>query len=209
MVKTKGPLLSQDAVGSVADVLTFTSNHRRQTLRAKTKPKNPSTAAQTGVRSMTKFLSQIWSGLSTADKDTWTNAYPHMRLSEYHAFLKFNSRRWANELAPTPAFPPFHSTPAASTNFISLTPLFHGWEGLFFHFAAPSPWGIVIHMSTTFAFIPTRDTVIAVIETDGAVTTTWRKLDLPPVWHFVRQQQFVRGGTFRLVGPAHAVLPTG
>jgi hypothetical protein len=209
MVKTRGPACSNEASGSLGQSLTFTSNHGRQTLRKKTSPRNPATPKQNAVRLMTRFLSQNWSTLSAAQQQTWANAYPRYDLKPYHKYLKYNGGRWANHLAPAQRFPAIATGPAPSTNFIALTALFHGFQASLWHFTPPPPWGIVIHVGPTNPFTPSAETIVAIIPPDNPFFTSHRQLDLPPVTVWVRQQQFVSGGTLRAIGAHYPVTPLG
>lgn len=105
MVKLKGPALSTHASGTLADILTFGTSKKRNTLRKKPTPKQPRSGLQVSMRAMMKFLSQEWTNISTSDKATWANAYPDPQLNDYNSYLSYNLQRWRSLRAPTKAFP--------------------------------------------------------------------------------------------------------
>lgn len=90
MAKTKGPLLSLDAHGSLAKELTYSSRRSGSQVRKYNKPLVTPSAAQRGQRRLTEFLVAQWQNMSDADKATWeTNAKASgLNLTGYHYFLR-------------------------------------------------------------------------------------------------------------------------
>lgn len=90
MAKTKGPLLSADAHGTLGDVLTYSSKRSGQQVRKYTKPLKPASAKQRGQRRLTEFLVAQWQNMSAGDKAAWEEAarVSVLNLEGYHYFLR-------------------------------------------------------------------------------------------------------------------------
>lgn len=90
MVKIKGPLLSQDAHGTVANLLTYSRRKSGQQVRKTNQPLADPSAKQIGHRRLVFFIICQWRTMSDADKATWTtNAKAAGNyLSGYHYFLQ-------------------------------------------------------------------------------------------------------------------------
>lgn len=100
MVKVSAPAMSLDASGSLAKALVFSKWKGRNYVRQLVTPSNPKSGPQIGVRSMFKFLAQIWNGLSVVDKATWETLADQAVVSPFNAFMKANQSRWRNFEAP-------------------------------------------------------------------------------------------------------------
>lgn len=94
MAKTKNPLLSLDAHGSLADILTYSHRKSGKQVRLYNKPLKPASAKQRGQRRLTEFLIAQWQNMSAGDKATWeTNAVKSgLKLPGYHYFLRETQR---------------------------------------------------------------------------------------------------------------------
>ena len=90
MAKTKGPLLSLEAHGSLAKTLNYSQRKSGSQCRKYNKPLVTPSAAQRGQRRLTEFLVAQWQNMSDADKATWaTNAAASKyNLAGYHYFLR-------------------------------------------------------------------------------------------------------------------------
>lgn len=90
MAKTKGPLLSLDAHGTLADLLTYSSKRSGSQVRLYNKPLKPASAKQRGQRRLTEFLVAQWQNMSAGDKATWeaNAAKSGLNLEGYHYFLR-------------------------------------------------------------------------------------------------------------------------
>lgn len=90
MAKTKGPLFSVDAHGSLAKNLTYSHRKSGQQVRRYNKPLKPASAKQRGQRRLTEFLVAQWQDMSDAAKAIWeTNAKKSgLNLPGYHYFLR-------------------------------------------------------------------------------------------------------------------------
>ena len=96
MVKLLGPCMSLDASGKLAGAIVFSKWKGRNYARQLVKPANPQSGGQVGMRSMFKFLSQVWAGLTAGNKATWETRADDMVVSTFNAFLSYNQKRWRN-----------------------------------------------------------------------------------------------------------------
>ena len=89
MAKTKGPLLSLDAHGSLSKLLTYSNRHSGQQVRKYNKPLAIPSAKQRGQRRLTEFLVAQWQNMTPAEKATWeANAKASaLNLPGYQYFL--------------------------------------------------------------------------------------------------------------------------
>jgi len=101
MATVKGPLFSLDARGQVGGAVVFGSWKGRNYVRRHSIPSNPQSVSQVGMRSMMKFLSQVWASLSTAQQAPWIEVAARTNVSPFNAFVAFDMTRWRNFLAPS------------------------------------------------------------------------------------------------------------
>lgn len=170
MATVKGPLFSLDARGTVGGSVVFSYWKGRNTVRRHAVPANPKSAAQVAMRSMVKFLAQIWDGLTAANKATWDDRADSLSISPFNAFVGVNMDRWNTYSGPSKELPAAETgaggdapttTPTAGVKEITLSIA----DG-----ATPPDWGWLIHRSTTTGFTPSRSTLIAAIERTGTPT---------------------------------------
>jgi len=90
MAKTKGPLLSLDAHGSLSKLLTFSNKRTGQQVRKYNKPLKVPSAKQRGQRRLTEFLVAQWQNMTAGQRATWeANAKASDRnLPGYQYFLR-------------------------------------------------------------------------------------------------------------------------
>lgn len=105
MALVTGPLMSIDASGTLGKTLTYAKWKGRNYVRQRVIPANPQSAAQTGVRAMMSYLSQLWNGVSAPDKLTWDDMAETKQISAFNAFVGENLDRWQLNTTPTQAFP--------------------------------------------------------------------------------------------------------
>jgi len=165
MARVKGPLFSMDARGSIGKTLVFSVWRGINYVRRHAIPSNPKSAAQLSFRSMMKFLSQIWNGLSAANKATWDDRSDSLNISPFNAFVGYSQTRWNHYKGPTKEYAAAEAgeggdapttTPSNGVKEISLS-IAHG--------VASPAWGWIIHRSTTTGFTPSRSTAVAVMAT--------------------------------------------
>ncbi|GAH81608.1 unnamed protein product, partial [marine sediment metagenome] len=105
MVKTRSPLLSTDATGSLAGLLTYVKSRRATTIRKLTRPKDPRSGAQLGRRHAFHFLTTNWAQVSAGDQATWADLPASIDLSNYNAYVRENMRVWSAFRPPSEAYP--------------------------------------------------------------------------------------------------------
>lgn len=90
MAKTKGPLLSLDAHGSLNKILTYSNRKSGQQVRKYNKPLAVPSAKQRGQRRLTEFLVAQWQNMSSGQRATWeVNAKASGKnLPGYQYFLR-------------------------------------------------------------------------------------------------------------------------
>jgi len=105
MALVTGPLHSDDASGKFAGSLVFSKWKGRNYTRQLVTPENPKSARQTGVRSMMKWLAQLWTSISSPDKATWSDLAEAANVSTFNAYVGHNLNRWQANSGPTEAYP--------------------------------------------------------------------------------------------------------
>lgn len=105
MVKLTGPLISIEASGTLAKLLTYNQQPRGTTLRKKPQPKHPRTKAQVAVQAALTFVTQQWKNRSQAEQDTWDHPDFIDAVSAYTNYVKFNCQRIRAVLPPIVEYP--------------------------------------------------------------------------------------------------------
>lgn len=177
MATVKGPLMSLDASGSIADAIVFSKWKGRNYVRRHVVPANPKSGGQVGVRSMFKFLAQNWDGLTDEQKADWLTRAAVTNVSPFNAFMSYNMDRWRHYLGPSQLDPATEDagihglaniTSTAGVKQVTLSADSNG---------AHDPWGIIWHRSTTALFTPSGHNVIAVVLAEEA--DTYEYVDTP------------------------------
>jgi len=96
MTLLTGPLLSEQARGTLAGLLTFSRRRGRNVAGRRNHPKQPRTEAQRATRLFMTWLTKAWAEISAADQASWLNFDETPLLSPYHAYLKHNIDRFKN-----------------------------------------------------------------------------------------------------------------
>lgn len=184
MVKVKGPAMSLDASGSLAGALVFSKWKGRNYVRQHVVPANPKSGGQVGVRSMFKFLAQIWDGLSDANKATWEDRADDLVASTFNAFMSYNQRRWRDFNAPSKEDPATEvgGAPTASTGVA--TPDIRAITLVITDTGTPPDWAYMIFRELTTGFDLAWSNCIAVVPWSGAATTEYIDSPLEPDEYF-------------------------
>lgn len=208
MVKLKGPSISLGAAGSLGGSLVFASNKGRAYAKKLTKPSQPQSAAQLGQRAITHWLSIRWAIIPSVLQAFWLPLAAEYDLPPYHAFLKYNLKRWSIYLAPTITYPP-PSVQTAAT-FPTLSPVARLRTVLLTpgYTAANANLGFVIHHSLGTGFTPTKANAIACVTAIGALKETYIHGPLPSGTQYYRATPFTNGGWWGTPGAEEsAVIP--
>jgi hypothetical protein len=105
MALVTGPLHSDDASGKFAGALVFAKWKGRNYTRQLVTPANPKSAAQTGIRSMMKWVAKSWADCSAGNKLTWDALAAAKNISAFNAMVSENLDRWQYNSSPTRAYP--------------------------------------------------------------------------------------------------------
>lgn len=209
MVKTKGPILSAEAHGALADTLIYATNNKRRSARTYTKPRDPQTPAQLGHRAMIRYIARQWTTLTDPERATWEDPYDEPTVRLYHAFIRFNGARWGHFQAPTREYPATDAPPNPNQGGFAQYPKWHGVGIRIGNCAAPEPWGYAIFISQTSGFpvhVPTCDDVI--LHNKGG-SDVWLRYDLEPGTWYYRQKPFKENGRWGSTGPQRTFTVLG
>jgi len=190
MVKVHAPALSLDASGSIAGAMVFSKWKGRNYVRELVIPANPRSGAQTGVRSMFKFLAQEWAGLSAGEKASWQDRADDLVASTFNGYMSYNQRRWRNFETPTQEDPPALISTAPSGCTGVATPGIRTMSLAITHGANLGDWGVAIFRDLTTAFSLTWDKVIAVVPLDGSGDGEYVDAPLDPDQYFYNTVAF-------------------
>lgn len=195
MVKVNAPMMSLDASGSIAGSLVYSKWKGRNYVRALVKPANPKSGGQVGVRSMFKFLSQIWDGLSDANKATWEDRADDLVASPFNGFMSYNQKRWRDFNTPSKEDPAAEIATAPSACTGVATPDIRSITLAITHGANAADWGVAIFRSTGTGFALAFSNCIAVIAVDGAGDAEYVDSPLDPGTYYYNYVAFMDDGT--------------
>lgn len=186
MARTVGPLMSVDASGSFGKSMVFSKWKGRNYVRQLVTPTNYRYPAQTGVRSMMKFLAQYWASISAPNQATWEEAAETNQISAFNQYVKENLQRHQVNSPPT------KDSPAAEAS-AGLTVSAHTYTGFAGYAtlsmtpsAATAIWGFQIYRETAAITLPTWANTVAVIEADGANAVIYTDSPLEPATYHYR-----------------------
>lgn len=196
MVKLKGPALSCGAHGSLADVLVFAENKGRNYAKKLTKPANPKSGGQVGVRAMMRFLATSFGDLSAADILTWADLATQLNASAYNAWTSYNLERWSRYLWPTKAFPANEDRGSGELQAASATALNRSIKTHVEMAEGNYNWGYHLCRSTSPGFDPAITTTIRIALWDMAVHSDidWTDGPLEPGTYYYRVSSFSDDG---------------
>lgn len=105
MARTKGPLFSLEASGTVGDVITYSQWKGRNYVRRHVIPLNPQTANQVNVRTAMTLLVAQWKTESAGAQLAWNTYGKTLNLSGFNAYVKRGMNAYILQLgsATTPA----------------------------------------------------------------------------------------------------------
>lgn len=185
MAKLDGPLMSMAASGSIGGILTFGQNKGRNFVRQLVIPSNPQTAAQSGVRSMMKFIGQEWAQLSPTDQATWATRAAQTNISNFAAFSSKGMDNWSNaNLAAQSQDPAITvTTPAGPPTVITDTVVERratiDWTD---DVVGSDDFGVIYYQSPTTGFTTGRDNAVAVVDM-GVLSYTTKSL-IPGTYYY-------------------------
>jgi len=169
MVKIKAPMMSLDAAGSLGNAIVFSTWKGQPYVRANVSPKNPKSAAQTGIRAMLSFLSPEWKNLTAEQQATWAELAAAKNQSPINAYIAYNVQRWRTFKGPTKAYPPALTADDRSGDMNCLPGPRHVRVHVVAN-AGPNEWGLIVLRDTAEITVPTWSQVIAVLKGYGPAT---------------------------------------
>lgn len=190
MVKLTGPAVSTEAVGSIADVLSFQKGKRGTICKKHAKPAQPRTPKQVGVRACIKFLSQQWSTFTAAEMATWFTRARRMEVANYHAYISANANRFTNNLMPSKEDP---ATEAGGGSAMEANYVLPHFRAISYHAKSGGPpinWGYHLCRSQTSGFTPGPENTIAIFFKEVPVYTVYWDRDLAPGTYYYRCRGF-------------------
>ncbi|WP_322799220.1 hypothetical protein [Thermoflexus sp.] len=90
MAKSNAPLFGIDASGAIGDTLVYSKWKGIKYARRYVVPSNPRTEAQLAVRSVFRFLNQVWANAPALLKEPWEAYATGRNLTDRNAFIGFN-----------------------------------------------------------------------------------------------------------------------
>ena len=208
MALVTGPFMSLDASGTLAGTLTASHWKGRSYMRQRVIPNNPKSAAQTGVRSMLKFLGARWAVLSAPQKASYEDDATARSISAFNQYCSANLTRWQQNKAPTELWP----APEAATPLTLSTMTLTGYAGYATVVMTPSAGtdigGYIVYRSLAEITTPNWAQVIAVIEADGANAVTYTDSPLDAATYHYRAQAFCDDGISGTVKADDTVVVT-
>ena len=88
MARTKGPLFSLDASGSIAKTIVYSKWKGRNYVRRHTIPYNPQTALQINVRKAMTLLVAFWQSIDQPSQDLYNTEGVKIQLSGFNYFVR-------------------------------------------------------------------------------------------------------------------------
>jgi hypothetical protein len=185
MVKLAGPMFSMDASGTIGNAVTFSKSKGRPYARVRVIPSNPKSGPQVGMRSMMRFLSQEWAGMSDPQKASWETRAKATNISEFNAFCSYNMARWRHFTTPSKVDPAaeISTTPAAPTT--TITPGVRQLQLSIADGAQVPDWGWLIFRSLTTGFTPAYSNLVQVVPR-SATPTVYIDAELTAVPYYYR-----------------------
>ena len=192
MASVKGPLMSMDASGKLANAVVFSKWKGRAYVRGHVVPSNPKSAGQKGVRAMMRFLAVVWDGLSALEKSGWETLAAATGISPFNAFVAYNMDRWTQ--FTTPIITPGQAAGTAPT--MGALTVTGGVRQITYSQAITTPqniWGVLFFLNATGTYTPARaNCVYAAVYSASPVTAVLS--DIEPGTYYADAIGFTEGG---------------
>ena len=159
--------MSLEASGSLGGAIVFSKWKGRPYVRTLVKPANPKSGGQVGMRACFKFLSQIWSTLSSGQKADWETRANVKTVSPFNAFVSYNQYRWRDFLAPSIADPATEDDTNRVAGALGLTLGVRSITATQAITTANAGWAVALFRSPTGSFDTTFDNLIAIRPISG------------------------------------------
>jgi len=163
MARTKGPLMSLDASGSIAKTITFSKWKGRSYVRELVIPANPKSGGQVGVRSTFKFITQIFGTLSALIVSHWKDIADQSSVTPLNSMVSRNQSDFSAGfgLIQDPTFTPgaVEAAPGGGAAAAAIRQLIVTWVDS----GGADDWCTLIYASTVNGFTPSTANLVAVI----------------------------------------------
>lgn len=163
MATIKGPLMSFDASGSVAETIVFSKWKGRNYVRQHVVPSNPETGLQVGVRGMLRFTSQSFATLGAVIIARWKALSDPKSITPLNSFVALNQERerqgFGCKQDPTLPEGAAEAAPAAPSATAQIKSLKIMWTDS----VGADDWCTFIHMLKGGAVTPGPDTLLRII----------------------------------------------
>lgn len=189
MARLTGPLMSVDASGPFGKVIVYAKCKGRNYARKLTRPKNPRSAKQLGIRAMTRFLMKAWSALIPQDKATFDALAAASQISPINAYVAFNHARWQENEAPSMRSPAAEATDPEAITSAALTAHANYVTAAVIPAANGNIWGTMVWRDTV-EVVATWANCIAVYFTATTDAHTFTDSPLDPGTYHYRFAQF-------------------
>ncbi len=105
MARTKGPLFSLEASGTLAKTIVYSKWKGRQYTRKHTIPENPQSAKQVNVRTAFTLLITEWQGEDGAAQTIWDTYAKQFDLSGFNSYVSRGQKEYVIQIttAVTPS----------------------------------------------------------------------------------------------------------
>jgi len=190
MVKTKGPSISAEASGKLADVLIFSKSPRTQYAKTHRRPRNPRSGGQVGIRVMMKFLAQQWKDIIPTRQATWQEAAQRMDLYRYHAYISHNQINWRSFLGATQMDNYTGTWLALDTPDLRLFPKTNSVLIDLRAIGSGSAWGYTLFRSQTSGFTAAIDTCVKIFRKGPLHKTLFLDTPVTPGTYYYRAGGF-------------------
>jgi len=194
MVRTKGPMQSLKASGSLADVLTFAQTNRTPYAKKHTAPANPRSPTQVSARAMVAFLAENWKHLSSADMAAWFDRASERKIANYHAYMAANTVRWRTTRFPSKQDPATENPPGPDAPGFVMYPTYRTANMRIIKPTGEIPWGIAIFRAMQPGFQWSRDNMVSIKLQDVDADVWWYDRDLEPGTYYYRIFGFSASG---------------
>lgn len=196
MAHLKKPNLSDASSGSIAKLLTYSKSKNVQSLKLWRSPRDTKTNKQLSVRALTGWISSNWKAIPKAYQDTWEPLAAPDLIANYHAYVRFNARRWRHFIPPSLAYPPAETPPNPIAPFLFTANKYHHIDFGVYYAWTPMPLGFALFMSDTSGFTHSFNNAVLLFTRAAGVTTYTSLYDLTPGTYYFRVLPFSSSGAW-------------
>lgn len=186
MVKTKGPIMSLTARGTVADEVTYSSWKGRTYAKKKSSPTNNQQASQLGIRAGMRFLSIEWAALTPTQQQSWNALAAATAISPFNAFTATNLQRISAGEGVTKEYPAAEALSPVALTHVATSVLHSNVTLAFVTSNGARGWACSLYQSKVSGFTPGPDNLVRMFRANALpdVTATTFKPISRGTWYF-------------------------